>query len=82
MNEDEDPIDTEMIDMLVATLYTALQGKVVRFKELVIATSELTGRIVVDHSPDTKTMQAIHKACCEHLEVTIRTGAARKGVEL
>lgn len=75
-------IDPDKVADLVSSVMHTLDGKRVHLADIVIALSEANGRVIAAQDISPVAMQELHQICTEHLERTIRIGAANKGLQL
>ena len=75
-------VDPAKVADLVATVMHSIEHKRVHLADIVIALSEANGRIIAAQDINPMAMQELHQICTEHLERTIRIGAANKGLQL
>lgn len=75
-------IDPNKVQELVTLLMQVVKDRRVHLVDIVIATTEMTGRIIAAQDINPLAMQELHQLCTEHLERTIRIGAQQKGIML
>ena len=75
-------IDPRKVEALTSTIVRVVEGRRVHLTDIVIALTEATGRIIAAQDISPIAMQELHQVCMEHLERTIRIGAAQRGINL